>query len=204
MASLQIYSFLSPKLPTTRIETRARSFPSFLDLAPESKPETLSIDIQYHEPGSKPDYDAAVIGCGPAGLRLAEQASARGIRVCCVDPDPLLGWPNNYGSWVDEFEDMGLESCLDYTWPLATVVIDDEKAPKHLGRPYGRVSRGKLKRRLVEGCAEHGVRFHKAKAWTVDHEVYHCQLVPDPLRYRVRVSNFTDYFMCSMDTGTSK
>lgn len=173
MAALQIPALFSSK--PTRIHTRIRSFHSFLDLIPESKPETLSIDIQLHDPGSKskirPDYDAAVIGCGPAGLRLAEQASARGIRVCCVDPDPLLGWPNNYGSWVDEFAEMGLESCLDHTWPLTSVVIDDGRA-KNLDRPYGRVSRGKLKRRLMEGCAENGVRFHKAKVWEVDHEVW--------------------------------
>lgn len=173
MFTLQNSPFLFPKSPPKpkKTQTQIKSSYNFLDLKPESKPETLSIDIQYHEPGLKPScYDAVVIGCGPSGLRLAEQASGRGLKVCCIDPDPLKGWPNNYGSWVDEFEAMGLGDCLDHTWPLASVVIDDGRR-KDLDRPYGRVARGRLKRRLMEGCVENGVRFHKAKAWTLEHGV---------------------------------
>lgn len=59
---------------------------------------------------------------------------------------------------------------MDHTWPLASVVIDDGRR-KDLDRPYGRVARGRLKRRLMEGCVENGVRFHKAKAWTLEHGV---------------------------------
>ncbi|KAG4968608.1 hypothetical protein JHK87_034259 [Glycine soja] len=62
----------------------------------------------------------------------------------------------------DEFESPGLEDCLDKTWPMAFVYVNDGKS-KYLDRCYGRVSRRKLKERLVEGCVSNGVRFHKAK-----------------------------------------
>ena len=41
-----------------------------------------------------------------------------------IDPAPLSAWPNNYGVWVDEFEAMGLEDCLEVVWPQARVFLD--------------------------------------------------------------------------------
>lgn len=142
-----------------------------MDLSPESKSESLDIDLPWHDPSGPADYDAAVIGCGPSGLRLAERASARGLRVCCIDPSPLAVWPNNYGAWVDELQPIGLESCFDKTWPMVSVVINDRKT-KHIDRPYGRVSRRALMAHLMESCVSHGVKFHRAKAWGVEHEEF--------------------------------
>ncbi|XP_008784039.2 capsanthin/capsorubin synthase, chromoplastic-like [Phoenix dactylifera] len=155
----------------TIIRARSSKPQSFLDLSHEAKPECLAIDLQWHEPSNSSSYDAVIVGSGPAGLRLAERASAHGIRVCCIDPSPLSAWPNNYGVWVDEFEAMGLEGCLDKVWPMTTVFIDDRNT-KHLGRPYGRVCRKRLKTQLLQGCASNGVKFHKAKAWKVEHKEF--------------------------------
>ena len=153
-----------------------------------------------------------------------------------MDPNPLAPWINNFGVWIDEFELMGLQDCLDYTWDRALVHLSSEpggerwvgcglgtaaldaadaaavclsqeiagrgrrckvdvqgmaspaglvpcKAAMHptaaaqlttfthlwvplyryLSRPYGRVDRPKLKRRLLERCVASGVTFHKAK-----------------------------------------
>lgn len=79
-----------------------------------------------------------VVGAGPIGLRVAEQLGSFGIKVCCVDPSPLSPWSNNYGVWVDEFEDLGLEDCLHKTWPMASLYLSDEKV-KYLDRPYAQV-----------------------------------------------------------------
>ncbi len=49
---------------------------------------------------------------------------ATGFKVCVVDPDPLAAWPNNYGVWVDEFEAMGLDDCMEHVWPKAKVFLD--------------------------------------------------------------------------------
>ncbi|XP_050211801.1 capsanthin/capsorubin synthase, chromoplastic-like isoform X2 [Mercurialis annua] len=80
-------------------------------------------------------------------------------------------WPNNYGVWVDEFESLGFDDCLDKTWPMTCVFIDDHNV-KYLDRPYGRVSRKTLKTKLMENCVSNGVKFHKAKVWKVNHEEF--------------------------------
>lgn len=36
-----------------------------------------------------------------------------GFSVCVAGAKPHAPWVNNYGVWVDEFEYMGLEDCLE-------------------------------------------------------------------------------------------
>ncbi|RVW86637.1 Capsanthin/capsorubin synthase, chromoplastic [Vitis vinifera] len=43
---------------------------------------------------------------------------------------------------------------------------------KYLDRAYGRVSRKRLKMKLLEICAAYGVQFHKAKVWKVEHQEF--------------------------------
>lgn len=154
-------------------------FCSFLDLAPTSKPESLDVNISWVDTDlDGAEFDVIIIGTGPAGLRLAEQVSKYGIKVCCVDPSPLSMWPNNYGVWVDEFEKLGLEDCLDHKWPVSCVHISDHKT-KYLDRPYGRVSRKKLKLKLLNSCVENRVKFYKAKVLKVKHEEFESSIVCD-------------------------
>ncbi|XP_057457352.1 capsanthin/capsorubin synthase, chromoplastic-like [Lotus japonicus] len=167
--------------PSTKLTSRTRihsKFGNFLDMMPEYQPEALDFDLPWCHPSDRARFDVIIMGAGPAGIRLAEQVSRYGIKVCCVDPDPLSIWPNNYGVWCDEFESLGLEDCLDKTWAMASVHIDEGKT-KYLDRCYGRVSRKKLKERLVEGCVSNGVRFHKAKAWKIVHQEFESMLLCD-------------------------
>lgn len=160
--------------------TQSSKFGNFLDLKPETtQPESLDFDLSWWDPKSdRPHFDVIIIGTGPAGLRLAEQVSRYGIKVCCVDPSPLSVWPNNYGVWVDEFESLKLEDCLDKTWPMACVYLDENKT-KYLDRPYGRVSRKKLKTKLMEGCVSNGVKFHEAKVWKIEHQEFESFIMCD-------------------------
>lgn len=154
-------------------------FASFLDLEPISKPETLDLDVPWFDPTvRRPIFDVIIIGAGPAGLRLAELVSSRGIKVCCIDPSPLSMWPNNYGVWVDEFESLGLEDYLDRTWPMTRVYVNDHKS-KYLDRAYGRVGRKELKVRLLSGCVTNGVKFHNAKVWKVEHKEFESTVTCD-------------------------
>ncbi|CAA0825240.1 Lycopene beta cyclase- chloroplastic [Striga hermonthica] len=174
---VRAYHFKRPltQNPSTKYRQRVHrstKVASFLDLKPMSKPKPLDFDLPLFNPADKTHFDVIVIGADPAGLRLAEQVSRHGINVCCIDPSPLSMWPNNYGVWVDEFETLGLGDCLDKTWPTASVVID-ERNTKHLDHPYGRVSRKEMKTKFLSGCAANGtVRFHKTKAWKVEHEEF--------------------------------
>nr|ADZ28517.1 neoxanthin synthase [Camellia nitidissima] len=149
---------------------------NFLDLKPISKPESLDFDLSWVDPSTRSRFDVIIIGTGPAGLRLAEQVACHGIKVCCVDPSPLSMWPNNYGVWVDGFESLGLEDCLDKTWPMACVHINDHRT-KYLDRAYGRVSRKKLKMKLLEGCVSNNVKFHQAKVWKAEHKEFESSVV---------------------------
>ena len=55
--------------------------------------------------------DVAVVGCGPAGLALSAQLARLGLKVALVGRDaPFV---NNYGVWLDEFRDLGLEDTLE-------------------------------------------------------------------------------------------
>lgn len=164
----------------TTIPCRLKSskFGNFLDIEPESKPEFLDFELPWFDPSSRSPLDVIVIGTGPAGLRLAEQVSRYGVEVCCVDPSPLSMWPNNYGVWSDEFERLKLENCLDKTWSMACVFIDDHKT-KYLDRRYSRVSRKTLKTELLQRCLSNGVKFHKAKAWKIEHQEFDSLLLCD-------------------------
>ncbi|GAU22369.1 hypothetical protein TSUD_106980 [Trifolium subterraneum] len=173
----QPISLPSSRKTSTKIQS-TRNFGNFLDLKPEYQPEALDFDLPWHHPSDRPQFDVIIIGAGPAGIRLAEQVSLYGIKVCCVDPNPQSIWPNNYGVWSDEFEDLGLEDCLDKTWSMASIYIDDNNT-KYLDRSYGRVSRKKLKEKLVKSCVFNGVRFHKAKVWEIKHHEFESIVVCD-------------------------
>jgi lycopene epsilon-cyclase len=55
--------------------------------------------------------DVAVVGCGPAGLKLAAELAKLGLSVALVGRDaPFV---NNYGVWIDEYAALGMESTLD-------------------------------------------------------------------------------------------
>ncbi len=86
-----------------------------------------SLQLHSHSPDNTAKLDLVVAGAGPSGIAVAERVSAAGYKVCVVDPAPLAHWPNNYGVWVDEFEAMGLQDCLEIIWPKAKVHLDSGK-----------------------------------------------------------------------------
>ena len=65
---------------------------------------------------------------------------------------------NNYGVWVDEFRDLGLEQNLNRIWEDALCYFGEGKEVR-IGRQYGRVCRRKLRNHLLQQCQEHGVQF---------------------------------------------
>lgn len=128
------------------------------------------MQLQLHDLQQHPYVDLIVAGAGPAGVAVAERVAQAGFSVCVVDADPLAAWPNNYGVWVDEFQAMGLEDCLHVTWPKAKVWLDSkDMGEKYLKRPFGRVDRPMLKRKLLNRCKSNGVTFLKQKVDSVSH-----------------------------------
>ncbi|KAH8059018.1 hypothetical protein JL722_5566 [Aureococcus anophagefferens] len=117
-------------------------------------------------------YDVVICGAGPSGLSLASACARRDLSVCVVDPALDEPWPNNYGVWIDEVEPLGYGDCCDAVWRESSVVFEDagagDLANVTLRRPYGRVDRIALKRRLVDECGPSTV-FVSAGARRVDH-----------------------------------
>jgi lycopene beta-cyclase len=116
-------------------------------------------------------FDLVIAGAGPSGLAVADRVSSAGFKVLIIDPNPTSPWINNYGVWCDEFEALGLDDCYDIVWQKAVVYLDStEKGKRELRRPYARVDRPKLKRKLLEQCISRNVTFHKAKVDDVVHK----------------------------------
>jgi lycopene epsilon-cyclase len=65
---------------------------------------------------------------------------------------------NNYGVWVDEFRDLGLEKNLNRIWQDALCYFGEDKEVR-IGRQYGRVCRRKLRKHLLQRCQTNGVQF---------------------------------------------
>jgi len=100
--------------------------------------------------------DVAVVGCGPAGVALAAELGRRGAKVTLVGPDaPFV---NNYGVWLDEFQEIGMEDCLDQVWESALCYTREDKEIE-VNRPYARVCRRKLREKLLQRCRETNVTF---------------------------------------------
>ena len=131
-------------------------------------PETLP-NVRWGTSASEA-YDLVIVGCGPAGLTAADEASKRGLRVALMDPSPLAPWMNNYGVWCDEFKSLGFDDCYRAVWNKARVIIDDRDADgKMLDRAYAQVDRKKLKQKLIARSVTQGVEFGIAAVDSCDH-----------------------------------
>ena len=101
-------------------------------------------------------YDAAVVGTGPAGLVMALNLAKQGMSVAILGP--IAGaWPNNYGVWLDEWDELGLpDYCLEHTYETTRITISENESIG-IDRGYGKVSGSKCRQFMLEQCAEYGV-----------------------------------------------
>ena len=107
------------------------------------------------------DVDVAVIGGGPAGYAMAALLGGKhGHSVALVDPKPSAVWPNNYGSWRIEWEELSrrlempeLLDCVNRDWKITDCYFGGsfgtewEKRTR-LDQPYLQVDRVGLKAAL--------------------------------------------------------
>ena len=113
--------------------------------------------------------DALVVGAGPAGLAVAAEMAERGISVGLIAPDtPFV---NNYGVWLDEFKELGLEHCLLHKYDDALVWFNDKDPASGigLGRGYGQVCRRRLREELLGRCKRAGVKYAPGLVDTLVH-----------------------------------
>jgi lycopene cyclase-like protein len=120
--------------------------------APAPVPQTAAEPLAQ-VPSRQQTYDVIVVGGGPAGLSLAAGLGKRGVHVLCCDPTLNRPWPNNYGTWLDELQPLGLDDCVSHIWEKCAAYVSSDGAKKtQLPRVYARVDRAKLKQRLLDIC----------------------------------------------------
>ncbi|KAI7843886.1 hypothetical protein COHA_002431 [Chlorella ohadii] len=107
--------------------------------------------------------DVAIVGAGPAGLALAAELAGQGLSVALVSLESKF--VNNYGVWLDEFQELGLTHTLDAVWDDAVCYFKEQQLVR-VGRPYGRVCRRRLRQHLLDRCVAAGVRFVEAEVDT--------------------------------------
>jgi lycopene beta-cyclase len=114
------------------------------------------------------DFDAIVIGSGPAGTMIAAALAERGVKVGGLTASPLRQiWPNTYGIWRDELEELGLTELLGHSWENCVAYYG--KGEVKLDRTYGLFDKVKLQNHLLAQCETGGVEWHQGKAKNIEH-----------------------------------
>ena len=116
----------------------------------------------YFSPQSSPPVlYVAVVGAGPAGLRLASSLGERGLRVAIIGTD--TPFTNNYGVWMDEFEATGLQATVEKVWEECACYFGEGPDGRvSIKRAYGRLNRKEFRTALAKRCKAHGVAFLNA------------------------------------------
>ncbi|HSM82211.1 MAG TPA: lycopene cyclase family protein [Nodosilinea sp.] len=123
-------------------------------------------------------HDVLVIGAGPAGLLLVAALAEAGLAVQGLTPtDPEDPWPNTYGIWVDELEDLGLEAFLAHRWKDCVVNVNSGSLPLH--REYGLIDKDRLQSRWLAQAARGQVAWQRGKAVSIEHFATHSQVTTD-------------------------
>nr|ATD53281.1 lycopene beta-cyclase [Ahnfeltiopsis flabelliformis] len=184
--SLRSTRFLTSSPCPTR-QTRCHPPPCLQTPPPRMVATTPSLAPEDSRASSLETYDVVVIGGGPAGLSLASGLGTRGVRVLCADINLDRPWPNNYGTWVDELEPLGLADCTSHVWPRTAAFVREDGRKSELDRAYARVDRNAMKKRFLDRCERSGnVTVIKAAAREVD------------------VKSETDSTLVSLDTTSTK
>lgn len=115
------------------------------------------------------DFDALVIGAGPAGMIIAAALAEQGIKVGGLTASPLRQvWPNTYGIWRDELEALGLTELLGHCWENCVSYFG--KGEVNHGRAYGLFDKVKLQNHLLAQCETGGVEWQQGKAINIEHD----------------------------------
>ncbi|MFQ4139268.1 lycopene beta cyclase [Nodosilinea sp. PGN35] len=122
--------------------------------------------------------DVLVVGAGPAGLSLVAALVEAGLSVQGLAlADPAHPWPNTYGIWVDELEDVGLEPFLEHRWKDCVVHVNSGPVPLH--REYGLLDKDRLQTHWLSQAEQQRVCWHRGKAVQIEHWPTHTQVTTE-------------------------
>jgi lycopene cyclase-like protein len=115
------------------------------------------------------DPQVIIIGAGPAALALAASLARLGVRLCVLaDHEPTAPWPNTYGIWGAEVDELGLGHLLAHRWSHCVSWFGDQ--PTHHGHDYGLFDKAALQHHWLEACTAAGVQWRRGLAVSLRHD----------------------------------
>ena len=125
--------------------------------------------------------DVLVLGAGPAGMAIASALGKEKLKVDVLSPNgPDEPWPNTYGIWGNEVDQLGLEDLLEYRWKNTVSFFGngsleehhyENKATEH-SLDYGLFDKKKLHNYWLNRCNESLIKWHEGFANKIHFEKY--------------------------------
>ena len=153
---------------------------------------------------SKSLPDVLVLGAGPAGMAIASALGKEKLEVEVLSPNgPDEPWPNTYGIWGKEVDQLGLQDLLEYRWKNTVSFFGhgsleehhyENKATEHF-LDYGLFDKKKLHSYWLKECNKSHIKWHegfaekihfqknKSIVSTSDGNTYSARLVVDATGY---------------------
>ncbi|MBM5820261.1 MAG: lycopene cyclase family protein [Cyanobacteria bacterium K_DeepCast_150m_m2_101] len=124
--------------------------------------------------GQSTSIDVLVLGAGPAALCIAAALCERGVAVQGLAPeDPAAPWPNTYGIWGPEVDELGLQHLLGHRWHDTRSYFGDlvdTPAVAH-GIDYGLFDTTALQQHWRIPCQDAGASWYRGRAAAIEHNV---------------------------------
>jgi len=125
--------------------------------------------------------DVLVLGAGPAGMAIASALGKENLKVDVLSPKgPEEPWPNTYGIWGTEVDQLGLENLLEFRWKNTVSFFGngsseehhhENKPTKHL-LDYGLFDKKKLHSYWLNECNDSFINWHEGWANEIKFEKY--------------------------------
>ena len=152
--------------------------------------EQPPLSSQLEPADGRDDYDAVVVGTGPAGIAMAAELAGTGLSVLLLGPESCF--VNNYGIFEDELAEIPLDlsDAVVQRYDKMEVWLS-ESEQLDLGRRYVRLGRRELRAKLLAAARAGGVQYLDALVDGIEHERQHSELRvrgrEAPLRAKVPV-----------------
>ena len=125
--------------------------------------------------------DVLVLGAGPAGMAIASALGKEKLKVDVLSPNgPDEPWPNTYGIWGNEVDQLGLQDLLEYRWKNTVSFFGngsllehhyENKATEH-SLDYGLFDKKKLHNYWLKECNDSLIKWHQGFAKKINFEKY--------------------------------